>query len=246
MREIQSLARGLKILNLLGKSQEGLSVTELSQILDIDKSSASRLASTLSKYDYVQKNPLSGRYHLGARILSLSHSLLTNQPFQKRARSFLHELMENSGECSHLAVPAHDKALCIDQVESPATLRVNVEMGQTLPLHCTALGKVLLAFSDLDLPQQLERYTPNTILNLDELEQHLEKIRQQGYAVDDEEYDLGVRCLAAPVYDFKGELVGSIGISGPAMRMTKEKLPTLIALVMAAGKELSGGMSLHH
>ena len=244
MREIQSLARGLKILDLLGQSQEGMSITELSQILGVDKSSASRLAATLSKYSYALKNPLTQRYHLGPSILTLSRSLLTKKPLQERARPFLQELMESTGECSHLAVSAHGRALCIDQVESPATLRVNVEIGQTLPYHCTALGKVFLAFGEIEPPEHLEKYTPNTILNAEALKQHLDEVRQQGYAVDDEEYDPGVRCLAVPVYDFQGAVVGSIGISAPALRLTMENLRNLAPGVVAMGMELSKQMSL--
>jgi IclR family KDG regulon transcriptional repressor len=243
MREIQSLARGLKILNILGQSQEGVSITELAEILGVDKSSASRLASTLANYGYAQKDLTTQRYHLGPQILTLGRNLITHPALQDAAKSFLIQLMEQTGECSHLALPAQGKALCIDQVESPATLRVNVEIGQYLPLHCTALGKVMLAFGDLQAPDPLERYTPHTILDPDELNQHLETIRQQGYAMDDEEYDLGVRCLAVPVYDFQASLTGAIGISGPALRMTPEKLPGLAAIVQEVGKALSDRMA---
>jgi len=246
MREIQSLARGLKILDLLGQSQEGMSISELAQILGVDKSSASRLASTLANYGYAQKDPSTQRYHLGLQILNLSRNFLFHPPLPEASRPFLVQLMEQTGECSHLAVPAPGTALCIDQVESPATLRVNVEIGQPLPLHCTALGKVLLAFGDLPVPETLKRYTPHTILDKIALRQHLEIIRQQGYATDNEEYDLGVRCLAVPVYDFQGALMAAIGISGPSLRMTQENLPSLAIVVQEIGKTLSNRMALIH
>jgi IclR family KDG regulon transcriptional repressor len=246
MREIQSLARGLKILNLLGQSKDGVSITELAEILEVDKSSASRLASTLANYGYAKKDPATQRYHLGPRILTLGRHLIIQPPLRDVAKPFLIQLMEQTGECSHLALPAQGEALCIDQVESPATLRVNIEIGQYLPLHCTALGKAVLAFGDLQAPVPLERYTPHTILDLDELNQHIETIRQQGYAMDDEEYGLGVRCLAVPVYDFQASLAGAIGISGPALRMTPEKIPGLAAIVQEVGKALSNRMASVH
>jgi DNA-binding IclR family transcriptional regulator len=111
------------------------------------------------------------------------------------------------------------------------------------PLHCTALGKALLAFGDLELPPTLEAFTPRTITDPDRLRQDLEQVRGQGYAVDDEEFDLGVRCIAVPVFDFRGKATGSIGISGPATRVTPERLSELAASVVEIGKALSERMS---
>ena len=125
-------------------------------------------------------------------------------------------------------------------------MRVNVEIGQSLPLHCTALGKVLLAFGDLQVPESLKSYTPYTILDKDELRQHLEIIRQQGYALDNEEFDLGVRCLAVPVFDFQGAVIAAVGISGPSLRMTQDNLPGLANVVQEIGKALSERITSTH
>jgi DNA-binding IclR family transcriptional regulator len=159
------------------------------------------------------------------------------------AKSFLHALMERTGECVHLAVPAQGKVLYVDQVESPATLRVNAQVGTMNPLHCTALGKALLAFGDLSVPTTLEAFTPHTLTDPDQLRKNLEQVRAQGYAVDDEEFDLGVRCIAVPVFDFRGKAAASIGISGPATRVTLERLPELAAIVVEVGQALSERMS---
>ena len=151
--------------------------------------------------------------------------------------------MERTGECAHLAVPAQGKVMYIDQVESPVTLRVNAQVGTMNPLHCTALGKVLLAYGDLDIPSDLAPFTPNTITDPETLRRHLEEIRRLGFAVDDEEFDIGVRCIAVPVFDFRGKAVGAIGISGPATRMTSERMPALTAIVIEIGKALSERMT---
>jgi IclR family KDG regulon transcriptional repressor len=246
MSEIQSLARGLKILELLGQSQDGVSITELAETLKVDKGSASRLVSTLAHYGYAEKDEVTRRFHLGPRVVSLSRSVLTRLPLREAAKPFLRQLMEHTGECAHLAVPAQGKVLYIDQVESPATLRVNAQVGTLNPLHCTALGKVLLAFGDLELPASLEAFTPRTLVDPELLRKALEQVRLQGYAVDDEEFDPGVRCIAAPVFDFRGKTVGSIGISGPATRLTPERLPELAASVVEIGKALSERMSFSH
>jgi len=111
------------------------------------------------------------------------------------------------------------------------------------PLHCTALGKALLAFGDVEIPRTLERFTPKTIKSKRALQEHLEKIRQIGYAVDDEEFDPGVRCIAVPVFDFRGKAIGAIGISGPSTRITPNRLPPLAARVVEIGQALSERMT---
>jgi DNA-binding IclR family transcriptional regulator len=242
MTEIQSLARGLKILNLLGQSQDGVSITELAEILGVDKGSASRLVSTLTKYGYVEKDELTRRYQVGSQVVSLSRSVLTRLPLREAAKPFLRQMMESTGECAHLAVPAQGQVLYIDQEESPVTLRVNAEVGTMNPLHCTALGKVLLAFGDLDLPVDLPSFTSNTITDQKMLRHHLDEVSRLGYAVDNEEFDIGVRCIAVPVFDFREKAVGAIGISGPATRMAIDRLPELTSIVVTIGKKLSGRM----
>jgi len=242
MTEIQSLARGLKILEMLGESPSGVSVTELAEQLNLDKGSASRLVSTLANYAYAEKDPISRRYFLGPQVVSLSRSLLARLPLREVAKPFLRELMEKTGECAHVGILTQGKVLYIDQVESPASLRVNAEVGSLAPLHCTALGKALLAFGRNPLPQTLERFTEHTLVTPDALRKNLEQVRDQGFAVDDEEFDLGVRCLAAPIFDYREKVVGSIGISGPLTRVTTSKLPEYAELVLKTSHALSEKM----
>ena len=116
-------------------------------------------------------------------------------------------------------------------------------VGALAPLHCTALGKVLLAFGDMDFPTSLDAFTPHTITNPEALRRHLDEIMKQGYAVDNEEFDIGVRCIAVPVFDFRGKAVGSIGISGPASRITRDRLPELTKAVLEIGKALTERMN---
>jgi IclR family transcriptional regulator, KDG regulon repressor len=243
MSEIQSLARGLKILDLLGQCADGVGITELAEALGVDKGSASRLVSTLARYGYAEKDEVTRRFHLGPQVVSLSRSVLTRLPLREAAKPYLRQLMERTGECAHLAVAAQGKALYIDQVESPATLRVNAAVGTMNPLHCTALGKALLAFGDLGLPVSLESFTPRTITDPEALRRHLDEVCRLGYAIDDEEFDLGVRCIAVPVFDFRGKAVGSIGVSGPATSITHERLPELARIVLEIGKSLSERMN---
>jgi IclR family transcriptional regulator, KDG regulon repressor len=242
LSEIKSLARGLTILDYLGQAEEGVGITELADKMDIDKGTASRLLATLANYGYAEKDLTTRRYRLGPQVVSLSRSVLQRMPLRETAKPYLRQLMERTGECSHLGVLAQGKVLYIDQVESPATLRVNAQVGHMAPMHCTALGKVLLAFNNLEIPETLESFTVRTLTNPEVLRMHLEHTRQQGYGMDDEEYDYGVRCVAVPVFDFRDKVIGAIGISGPAARMTLEKLPEMARIVMDVGQSLSDRM----
>ena len=242
MTEIQSLARGLRILEILADSPKGVSVTELAELLDLDKGSASRLVSTLTNYGYAEKDPISRRFSLGPQVVSLSRSLLSRLPLREVAKPFLRELMEKTGECAHAGILAQGRVLYIDQVESPASLRVNAEIGSLSPLHCTALGKVMLAYCRGITPETLERFTDRTLTTPEALRRNLETVREKGYAVDDEEFDLGVRCVAAPVFDYREKVIGSIGISGPVTRMTPAKMPDYAGLVVKIADALSEKM----
>jgi IclR family transcriptional regulator, KDG regulon repressor len=239
MSEVQSLARGIHILNILFDSEGSVGVTEISRILGIDKSSASRLIQTLAKYEYVQRENGSRRYVIGHRITRMSWELINRMPIRDQAKPFLFDLMNQTGECSHTAVYSQGQALVIDDVEVNASLRVIGGIGRKIPLHCTAVGKSLLAFSHVSIPKELPSRTSHTITARTDLLEHLQYIREQGYAVDYEENDYGVCCIAAPVYDYTRKAIASIGISGPTVRMFPERVPELGQMVVEAGKALS-------
>ena len=150
--------------------------------------------------------------------------------------------MDKTGECAHLAIQAQRQALYIDQVESTAALRVESEIGTLSPLHCTALGKVMLAFADGHMPEELKPFTHRTVTDPSTLQAQLTQTADRGYAIDDEEYNYGVRCVAAPVYDHRGLLVGAIGISGPAARVSLERIDEFGAIVKDTADALSARM----
>ena len=201
---------------------------------------------TLARYGYAEQSPDTRRYRLGPRLVSLGQSLLTRTPLRDQARPFLRELVASTRECAHLAVLSGASVLYLDQVEAPASLRVSTGVGALAPLHCTALGKVLLAFSDTPFPQQLPRFTPRTITDAATLRIHLEQARRQGYAIDDEEFAYDVRCVAAPLYGLDSRLVGAIGISGPTARLTLPRIHDLAREVLCAGQALSDRLAFRH
>ncbi len=242
MAEIQSLARGLKILEMLAAADE-VGNTELAEQLGVDKASASRLVQTLAKYGYAEKDRDTQRYRLGPKVVELSQSLLARMPFRDEAKPYLREMVTVTNECAHLAIAAQGQVLYIDQVDSPAALRVNAAVGKLAPLHCTALGKVLLAFGHVPVPEELTAYTPRTITDHAALDMHLARVRRDGYAIDDEEFDYGVRCVAAPVYDLNGEMVGAMGVSGPSNRMSLDHIQAMAATVTGITQALTDHLS---
>ncbi len=239
MAEIQALAKGLKILKLLEHARNGMGTTEVANQMSIDKSSASRLLHTLANYGFVEQDEVTARYSLGPQLLSLGQHLLNRITLRDHARPYLHQLVDKTGECAHLAILAQGQALYIDQVESTAALRVESEIGTLSPLHCTALGKVMLAFGNCRFPEELKAFTHRTVTDRATLEAQLLQTDRRGYAIDDEEYNYGVRCVAGPVYDHRSALVGAIGISGPAGRVTLERIDEFGTVVKDTATALS-------
>lgn len=244
-REIQSLGRGLDLLCILAATDESMTVTDIAQALGVDKSTAFHLLSTLASRGFVEQNPKDRRYKLGLRIIELSRRTLDRMELRTVARPSLTLLRGQVGESAHLAVLRDGAAVYIDTAETGASLNVKTEVGRSAPLHCTAIGKALAAWlSSTELAQvvrsrPLERFTPRTITTMRELELHLEIVRERGYAVYDEEFESGVRCVAAPIRDYTGKVVASLGISGPSVRIALDRIPTIAERVMAAADEVS-------
>ena len=247
MSLVRSLGRGLEVLDLLTSAADRadadrtVGVTEIARAIGVDKSSASRLARTLAAHGYLQRDPASRRYRLGPKM---RHAVIAGGAagLRELARPFLYLLMKQSGECAHTAVHARGMALIIDDVESASSLRVAGGVGRLNPLHCTAVGKVFLAFGDAVPGGELEARTYRTITDHEALRRHIEAIREQGYTFDDEENEIGVRCLAAPVRGDTGDTLACIGISGPTTRVTDAALPRLVSLVLGVSRELSSAL----
>lgn len=246
MGEIQSLARGLQIIEKLAEATDGLSITDLANQFNVDKGSMSRLMQTLAKYGFAEKDSNSRKYILGPQIVRHSRSLLKRTSLRDIAKPYLKQLVDITGECAHLAILAQGQAFYIDQEESTLALRVTTNVGSLAPLYCTALGKIFLAFTNTIVPDELPAHTMRTITDSSMLKRHLEIVRSQGYAIDDEEWNLGVRCIAVPVFDYRDKCEAAIGISGPTTRLSLEKLSQLSTIVIEIGKELSAKMSFRY
>lgn len=241
---IQSLDRGLLILEAVGKSAEPVSLGSLAELLGIDRSSAFRLANTLKRRGFLA-NSSSGRdYVLGPSVWRLSRQYDWSKMLAKVAHEHLKALAAATNETAHLAVREGRKALFIDDVTTSHVIAISGQTGEYVPLYCTSHGKALLAdFEEPDLAKllgakQLKSYTKNTIETVRALAAECAQIRASGFASDDSEYLEGVRCVAAPIRDRDRAVIASIGISAPAGRVSKERVKEYAEKVLEAAARI--------
>lgn len=242
---IQSLDRGLRLLEEIGKSRIPVSLKGLASVLGIDRSSIFRLLSTLENRGYLEREEETKRYKLGYKILELSGELYVKIRIAEESRTYLEELASKTQEAAHLAIYSNGEVLFIEKADSTEVIAANMNIGRREPLHCTALGKVLLTFLSEEtlnsiLSQGLKKWTENTIVEKDKLVQELKSVTEKGYAIDDEEYKIGMRCIASPIYDYRGKIIAAMGISGPASRIMIEKMEVMTETV----KEVAARFSL--
>lgn len=240
--------RALRALEELGDSPGGLGVTELGRRLRVDKSTAHRLLMTMAARGFVRLNAQTQRYQLGLRLVGLGAVAAHGVEVTDMARPVLEALRDDTGEAASLAVLSEGEVLFLAKATSPGALTVNHGVGTRLPAHGSALGKVLLAWAASRDPEQVDRIvaqrgmaptTPRTLTDPEDLVRHLRGVATRGWALDDEEYAAGLRCMAAPVRDAAGDVVAALGISGPTSRITLERVEPLAARVRHAAAELS-------
>jgi len=244
---VQSVKRAMAILEELATEKEGLGVTELAKRINLHKSTVHRLLNTLLDMGYVEQNVSSEKYRLGMKLLFLGGAILERMDIRHEAQDLLKELSQKVNETVHLVVPDGYGAVYIDKIDSNKTIRMYSQIGRIAPLHASAVGKAILAYSDDKfikevLKKGLEKFTPNTIIEPDKLLQHLKKIREQGFSIDDEENEEGIRCVAAPVFDYRGKVIGAISVSGPTVTVTQKKLKQISESVIECAKKISHRM----
>ncbi|HZU00140.1 MAG TPA: IclR family transcriptional regulator [Ktedonobacteraceae bacterium] len=232
---VQSIEQALDLLECLACSVGWVGISELSEATGQPAAMIHRLLMTLVMRKYVVRDSRTHCYALGPAFHGLSGSSRQMPDWTEIATPHLQELVEISGETANLTVIEGNRAVYVAQAQPTRRLRVFTKLGNRVPLHCTGCGKVLLAYqpesviASIMAQTELSRYTETTITDLGHLQQELELIRQQGYAVDNGEQEEGVRCLAAPVYDSKGRVVAAVSVSGPSSRLDSGHIPTLLS-----------------
>ncbi|MCG8686208.1 MAG: IclR family transcriptional regulator [Desulfobacterales bacterium] len=240
---IASLEKGIKIFELLAQNGE-LSVTEAAKLMDTNRAGSHRFISTLKDLGYVEKNN-NNKYQPTLKIMKLAMKVANRFEIRRIARPYMHRLSMMFKETVNLGFFKNNEIVHIDKIDSLEVLRMDSALGDIAPAYCTGLGKAILAFlPDHEINHYLENVSfeskaPNTIVTQDELLSELERIRQNRYAIDDEEMTVGLRCIAAPIFDHNSYPKYALSISGPSMRLTHRMIEDIKPLILEASNELS-------
>lgn len=233
------------MLEAVAQDAEGLSNAEISRKLEIPKSSASYILRTLETRGYLTRNPETGKYRVGLKILSLSRGALSGIDVREVALPIMRHLMEKTNLTCHLAILDGPDAVYIEKVEPTGFIRMDTWVGRRMRVHATSVGKALVAH----IPQErlekiltergMEKRTPKTITTVSRLLKDLEKVREQGYAVDDEENNMGARCVGAPVFNQQGTIEAAIGLSGTINQVNPHTMPRILEHLKDAARHVS-------
>ena len=241
---ITSLQRGLRMLQLLGQSDRGLPASQIAKLSTLPVSTVHRFLVNLESGGFLMRDN-AGNYHLGLACVSLGQAAREHMDIRTVSLPHLQLLNHRTRETVHLTVRDGLSAVYIEKLDSPQPLRIHSRIGASVPLHCSAVGKVLLAYMsesdrETSLTQmELRRFTENTVGSIQELQTELAKVRKNGYGCDLEEHEPHVRCIAAPVWDHNGTVNASLSVTGPAVRMSIARLREIAPFVRRAGLEIS-------
>jgi DNA-binding IclR family transcriptional regulator len=241
---ITSLQRGLRLLGLFAVEERGLSATDVARLSSLPVSTVHRFLVNLESAGFLNCDS-TGLYQLGIACVSLGQAVRGQLDVRRASLPQLQELNHRTRETVHLTVRHGLSAVYVEKLDSPEPLRIHSRIGATVPLYCTAVGKVLLAY----LPEaerekildqlELKRFTENTVSNLQELQAELYRTRKKGYASDLEEHESHIRCIAAPIWDHAGIVNASLSVTGPAVRMSAARLRQIAPLIREAGLKIS-------
>jgi IclR family acetate operon transcriptional repressor len=243
--QVQSLTRGLSILETLARAEGGLTLTDVSQRVTLPPSTTHRLLATLEKTGYVYQAGDLGLWYVGLQAFTVGSSFLANRDFVAQSHAYMRRLMEQAGETANLAILDGTEAVFIDQVQCRETMRTIVKLGSRVPLHASGVGKAIFAtLHDEEIDailkvKGLPRITPHTITMPETMWAALRVIRQRGFSFDDEEHLPGTRCVAAPIYNEHAESLGAISIAGPSARLPDERIRQLGPLVAHTAEDIT-------
>jgi len=243
--QVQSLTRGLSILEALAASDGGLTLTDLAHRAQLPPSTTHRLLATLEKMGYVYQADDLGLWYIGLQAFRVGTTFLSSRDFVAQSHAYMHRLMEQAGETANLAILDGTEAVFIAQVQCHEMMRTLVKLGSRVPLHASGVGKAIFAAlpdGQVDAilkVRGLPRITENTIVATETMWAALRVIRQRGYSFDDEEHARSTRCVGAAVYDEHGEPLGAISVAGPSSRLVDERIRHLGPVVAHVAEELT-------
>jgi IclR family KDG regulon transcriptional repressor len=241
---VKSVSRALDIINIVSTKKKGFGVTEIANQIDINKSSVYRILSTLEQYGFIEQDCENGKYKLGYKFLDISSRLLDSIDFREEAKPYLLELEQYTNEVIHLVVYDQGEVVYVEKLEGTETLRMHSKVGRRAPMHCTSVGKAILAFLPESILEEvisggLPMHTDKTITSEEAFLLELKKVKRQGYALDLEENEYGITCIAAPIFDYNERAIAAVSISGPTIRMTPDRIEDLKDKMLEVSKKIS-------
>ncbi|WP_041711069.1 IclR family transcriptional regulator [Clostridium pasteurianum] len=242
---VQSVERTLSILEVLSDYENGLGITEISEKVNLHKSTVHRLLNTLMIKDYVEQDEDTNRYKLTLKLFELGSKKVEKMNIVTVARPLLQELMEKTNEVIHLVVREGTEIVYIAKVESQNPIRMYSRIGKRSPVYCTAVGKAMLSYMTDDEVNfiwensNIEKLTENTVVDFDKFKGNLGIIEKQGYAIDEQENEIGIRCIASPILDYRGQVCGAISISGSIISFKEEKIKEFSKLITGYANKIS-------
>ena len=242
---INSIIRACNILKCFPREKTHFKISELARHLRLDRSTTYRILLSLERSGLVEKDEKTGAYSLGLAAFEIGNAYLRQLDFMEISKPVMTELASEVQETVHLAVLSGKEIVYVDKVDSPRTLGVMSKIGQRAPLHCTSLGKVLLAFQPeeewlrITIEIEMTPFTPRTIISRDKLREELRTIRKQGYGFDYREHEHDVECIGAPLRNHLGEVIAALSISGPQRKINTFREKQFVSSVVKAAALIS-------
>jgi IclR family KDG regulon transcriptional repressor len=244
-QKVQTIDRTLDLLEQLATVKEGLGVTEIGTRIGLHKSTVHRLLSALASRGYVEKDPKTGTYKLGLKFIEISGLFLKQLELKTEALPYMRRLAEREGQPVHLAILDGPEVIYIEKVESVNSIRMYSQIGKRVPVFCSAIGKVLLSGltpehrAEILAELRFEQFTAQTLPDRSALSAAVDVVTRQGWALDNEEHEVGIRCIAAPLYDYTGKMIAAVSVSGSKQVISPERDSEIAVAVLETAGAIS-------
>ena len=244
---VQSIERALDIIEAVAANKNSSVLTEIAEKTGLHKSTAYRIISTLMHRSYLKKNA-DGTYKIGLKLIEAVSYYIDSLELQTEVRPYIAQITAKFGLTSHLGILEGDKVVYIEKMDIFSNIKLYSQIGLRMHAYCSSLGKCLLAnFSNTQLRSimgrtEFTRFTPNTITTIEALQKEIDSVRQRGWASDNEEFEIGHRCIGAPVYDYRGDIIAAISASGSTTILTDERIPEIVEYLKQTAAEISQNM----
>jgi IclR family KDG regulon transcriptional repressor len=246
MQEIvQSVDRTLTILEVLSDYEEGLGITEISEKVELHKSTVHRLLNTLIYKGYIKQDKNTNKYGLTLKLFELGNKKVESMDLVSVVEPYLKELMEKTNEVIHLAIREGSDIVYVSKMEPQKSMKMYTRIGMRKPIYCTAMGKAMMAYMNEEDIQKIwdesdvKKLTPNTMVDFSKLQEKLKDIRVKGYAMDDQEVEEGIRCVGTILKDYKNGICGAISISGSIISFTEDKTSYFSKIILEYADKIS-------